>query len=161
MDYFFGILFAFIFGFFLISYVVTSLCELFLFRKAGVPGWQAFVPILNTYRLCEIAKAKDFFIWIMIVSLMSPTVTSAFEILNVEGISGLLSLLIYIIQIWLIAIVYKRIAESFGYDGWGWVILMILIAPITFLIMGLNDSKYEEPTCELFVKDYIQHFRKE
>lgn len=163
MDYFFAILMAFIaiiYGIAVIIYIVSSIGELFIFRKSGVPGWQAFIPFLNTYRLCEITKTKDFFVWIIISHVAHVAVASTTEQLELEMLGGLLNMVCYIMQIWLTAVVYKRLAESFGYEGWGWVVLMILLTPIIFLIMGLNDTKYDEPLYELTVRDYIQQFKR-
>ena len=163
MDYWFGALISIMVVsliIFIIVYIISSIGKYLLFKKSGRPGWHAFIPILNTYQICNIAHTRDFFVWMIVVTIGSPIVNSIVSaIFKGDFISSIISLIIYIIQIWMTLIVYKRLAESFGYGGWGWVILMLLLSPIIFIIMGVNDSIYVEPKDELTLKDYIQYIK--
>lgn len=133
----------------IIVYIVSCLGQFALFRKAGRSGWKAFIPFLNTYTLCELANAKEFFIWSLIISFGSPIVTNFANSLGSDILSSIVNLAVTCFTIYVYAVLYRRLADCFGFDGWAWTILILLFPFIMFLIIGFGSSQYTEPAYAL------------
>ena len=54
-----GVLF-FYFIFIVIAYVIGAILLMQIFKKAGAPGWAAWVPVYNNWKLLEIGKQHGF-----------------------------------------------------------------------------------------------------
>jgi hypothetical protein len=99
----------------LLIFIVAIAAVWRVFTKAGRPGWLAIIPLVNTVVLLQIAGKP----WWWIILLIIP----------------LLNLIILII-------VMLDLARAFGKStlfGIG----LIILAPIFFLILGFDDSKYQ------------------
>lgn len=65
--FFYGLMF--LFG--IALYVVTSLCLMRIFAKAGVKQWVAWVPFYNNWKLLEIGGQQGFWAVLTIVPIVS------------------------------------------------------------------------------------------
>lgn len=112
-----------------------------LFRKAGRPFWQGFVPFLNSFRLSQIALDNGFF---CLLSLVPNTVNLALKYLLPGNLSIFLRLTISLVPmvygIWL----QYRLAQSFG-KRTSFAVGLILLPTIFHLILAFGDAKYREP----------------
>ena len=102
----------------LIGYVIMCVGLMKMFEKAGVTGWYAFVPILNSYWVTKIATGNG---WLFLLALI-PCVGS----------------LIYCI---LLAV---KLSPAFG-CGVGTTIGLIFIPGIMYLVLGFGSAQYVGP----------------
>jgi len=86
--------------------------------KAGKPGWGAIIPIYNVYLLIKIAGRPGW--WLILY-------------------------FIPIVNIIILLLVSLDIARNFGH-GAGFGILLWLIAPIMYLVLGFGASEYKPVT---------------
>lgn len=101
-------LFAFYFLFIAVMYVVSSLALMKIFKKAGVPGWIAWVPFYNSWKMLEIGGQQGF--WAVLAIIPFANIVSAVftyiamyhigKKLDKEGVFVLLA--IFLPLVWLI-----------------------------------------------------------
>jgi uncharacterized membrane protein YhaH (DUF805 family) len=89
-----------------------------VFAKAGQPGWAALVPIYNFYILMKIAGRPAW--WLLLCFLP----------------------LINIVIFFLVA---TDLAKAFGKSAMFGVVMLFLLSPIGFLIVGFGDARYVGP----------------
>jgi hypothetical protein len=89
-----------------------------VFSKAGQPGWAALVPIYNMYILMKIAGRPAW--WLLLCFLP----------------------LINIVIFFLVAM---DLAKAFGKSSVFGVVMLFLLSPIGFLIVGFGDARYTAP----------------
>ena len=120
----------------LIRYLMISIGYSKMYRKAGVPGWKAFIPVYNTYTNYTICwNSKMFFLAAALYILLS--VLGGTEALAIQ-------LAITAAAIALIVIAVKqnvKMAKLFG-KGVGTGIALIFFPGITSLILGLGKAEY-------------------
>jgi hypothetical protein len=102
----------------LVVYVITVIGMWPTFRKAGVPGWWAIIPILNTYVLIKIAGYHGATILLFLIPIVN---------------------LIYGI------VLAVKVANAFGHGGAFGFFLLWLLSPIGYLILGFGGSAYQGP----------------
>ena len=82
---------AFVWGitiiFTIITYVIVSVCLMRIFKKAGAPGWAAWVPIYNTWKLLEIGGQQGF--WAVLAIIPFVNIVSAVFIIIAQYHIGL------------------------------------------------------------------------
>lgn len=110
-----------VFPFFLIWAAITIPCALlgwvFVFRKAGLPGWAALVPFYNIYvMVVHVAGLSK--LW-FVLTLIPPVQIIAAFLVNVE--------------------VAKRFGRSEAF-GLG----LLLLGCIYYPILGFGQAKYQE-----------------
>lgn len=54
-----------------IGYVIGALCLMRIFKKAGIPGWPAWVPIYNNWKMLEIGGQKGFWAILALVPVVN------------------------------------------------------------------------------------------
>ena len=86
-----------------------------IFQKAGKPWWGALVPIYNSYLLLKVA-----------------------------GLSGwwLLGLSVPVINLFVFAFVFHKLAESFG-KGIGYTLGLIFVSPIFFPLLAFGGARHQ------------------
>ena len=133
--YFFGdlILFGGVIGFlnaiaasFLVGYM-------YMFEKAGISGWKAFIPVYNTYILYKIAWNVKYF-WITIALVVVILLSGHYKI-------ELPNILSYIVLVIIQIMAKYKLAKVFG-KGILFTLGLIVMEPICFLILGLDGSEY-------------------
>ena len=85
-----------------------------LFEKAGVPGWHAIIPFLNTYDLCIISLAESVGLW-TVLNILLPVTRIYTDI---------------------------KLAKAFG-KGTGFGVLTFFFTWIGLPILGLGSAEYE------------------
>ncbi|MBQ9182065.1 MAG: zinc ribbon domain-containing protein [Bacilli bacterium] len=98
--------------------------------KANKPGWGAIIPIYNTYLLCQIAGINP---WWILITVLSP-------FLGFIPILGALAS--FAISIYFSILLGVSVARSFGKSD-GFAVGLILLPPVFYMILGLDNSKYE------------------
>jgi hypothetical protein len=86
-----------------------------MFEKAGQQGWVAIVPILSTFGLLKIVHRP---LWWFIL------------------------LLIPLVNVVVVVIMMVDLGRAFG-RGLGMALLLVLLTPIGFLVLGFGDARYE------------------
>ncbi len=109
-----------LFGLLLIAglYVWMSLALSEVFRKSGVEGWKAWVPILNSVVLLQLAGLSP---WALLVALVP--------------VLGWIALVV------LFALAYYRLNVAFGF-GAGMTVLAVLAAPVWASVIGWGSARW-------------------
>lgn len=113
-----GVIIALIF-IFILSYVVSSVGLMRLFKKAGIEGWKAWVPFYNTWIFLQLGGQEG---WKMIFSFI-PYV-------------GIISYVFMVISA-------NEINKKLGKDS-AFTILFVLLPPVWLLVVGLDSSKWND-----------------
>lgn len=113
-------------GFFLFAllifaaiYVLFALCLMRIFKKAGVPGWIAWVPVYNSWKLLEIGGQQGF--WAVLAFLPIVSIVSA--------------VYMYIAQ--------YHIAKKLGKGG-EFVLWAIFIPAVWYIWLAFDSSKWND-----------------
>ena len=93
-----------------------------MYEKAGQAGWVAIVPILSTFGLLKIVHRP---LWWFIL------------------------LLIPLVNVIVLVIIMVDLAKAFG-SGIGMALLLVLLTPIGFLVLGFGGARYELEPDPLF-----------
>ena len=88
------------------------------FQKAGQPGWASIIPIYNTYVMLKIVGRPG---WWLILFFIPFVGFVAFILVSID------------------------MAKSFGKDVVYGLLLLWLLAPIGYLILGFGDAEYQGP----------------
>ena len=140
---------SFILGFFLVFLVIiliigilTIIGQWKLFTKAGRKGWEAIIPVYNTYILCQISGVNPW--WIVIV-LASGFITALVPALTILG---------SIVNIYFGVLLAVSVSRSFGKSD-AYAIGIYFFAWIFYLILGFGSSKYlgPKPMQDIIFKD--------
>ncbi|QGQ21053.1 signal peptidase I [Cellulomonas sp. JZ18] len=97
--------------------VIAGLPTAGVFRKAGEPGWQGFVPILNTFVLLKIAGRP---LW------------------------WFLLLLVPVVNVVVLIVLWNDVSKSFGH-GPGFTVGLVLLPLIFLYVLWLDGSTYRGP----------------
>ena len=100
-------------------YIVTALCLMRIFKKAGVKPWIAWVPVYNSWKLLEIGGQPGF--W---------SVLAFIPIVNIVS-----SVYLYIAM--------YNIGLKLGKDG-VYVVIAIFITPVWFILLALDKSVWND-----------------
>lgn len=93
-----------------------------MFEKAGQAGWVAIIPILSTFGLLKIVHRP---LWWFIL------------------------LLVPLVNVIVLVIIMVDLARAFG-RGLGMALLLVLLTPIGFLVLGFGGARYELQPDPLF-----------
>lgn len=91
------------------------------FEKAGEPGWAGIIPIYNIYTLMKINGRPGWWVLLFFVPLVN------FVMPIIMGLDT---------------------AKSFGKDALYGILLLWLLLPIGFLILGFGDAEYVGPAAK-------------
>ena len=133
-------------GFFVIIlgaawFILRAIADWQIFKKAGIPGWHALIPFLNTYD--EYALSWNGTFGLIAAALAAATmlmpsgddVSSAVTALS--GLMGLVSLILTAIQ-------SGKLARAFG-KGTGFGVGLFFLQNIFRLILAFGDAEYQGP----------------
>ena len=100
-----------------ITYILVAIGMWPLLKKAGSPGWGGFIPVYNIYLQIKLA-----------------------------GRSGILLVLyiVPIVNIVVAIVVALGVARAFGKGALYGFLLLFLLQPIGYLILGFGGSQYTE-----------------
>ena len=133
--FFTGLLVALV-AFTVIRYLMIAIGYSRMYRKAGVAGWKAFIPIYHTYNNYKLSWNGKFFFLYMAMYILTTVLGSSEQLL--------LSLIAAAAGIALIVIAVKqnvKMAKLFG-KGTGTAILLILFPGITSLVLGFGKAEF-------------------
>ena len=120
----------------LIRYLMIAIGYSKMYRKAGVAGWKAFIPVYNTYNNYKISwNGKMFALSIALYILASVLRNPAGLFLQLVAIAVAIALLV------VIAKQNIKMAKLFG-KGTGTGIALMFFPGITALILGLGKAEY-------------------
>ncbi len=88
------------------------------FEKAGQPGWAAIIPIYNIYIILKIIGRP----WWWLLLLLIPFVNFI---------------------VWIV--IALDMGKSFGKDSLYSILLLWLLTPLGYLMLGFGDAQYEGP----------------
>lgn len=108
----------------LIIYVLICFGSYGFFKKAGQPGWAAFVPFYNWYIVLKIVGRPGWWLALYLV--------------------GFIPLVGTIVLIVLQAIICGDLARSFGH-GTGFAVLLFFFFPILAYVLSYGSSVYRGP----------------
>ena len=145
--------------FLMIGYwILTIVASWKIFKKAGEPGWKAFIPIYNIYTMYKIVGMSNW-LWGMLCASLTLSIVMA-----IDGTSNLFSmtdtqlaafnwgmhpltiiaLVVCAIFDLVVSILYSlRTSKAFGH-GVGFAVGLFLLQPIFWLILGFGSSKYNK-----------------
>ena len=120
----------------LIRYLMMAIGYSKMYRKAGVAGWKAFIPVYNTYNNYKLSWTREMFV----------LATGLYIVLNsLRGAETLVpQLAAAAAGITLIVVVVKqnmKMAKCFG-KGAGTGIALMFFPGITSLVLGLGKAEY-------------------
>jgi hypothetical protein len=100
-------------------YVVTSLFLSRIFKKAGIPGWIAWVPFYNSWKTLELGGQQGFWAVLAILPLVN-----------------------YVSLVFTYIAMY-HIGLRLGKSG-AWVVLAIFVPIVWYGILAFDSSKWDE-----------------
>ena len=104
----------------IIGYVISSLLYMLIFKKAGIEAKKAWIPFYNRWTFFELGGQEGWKSLLTFIPYVGLIISFVFEVLAVIEIS-------------------KKLDKS-PY----WSILFIFVAPIWFLILGLDSSRWND-----------------
>ncbi len=99
----------------LLVYIVLAIGLWRVFEKAGQPGWAAIVPVVNVYFLLKIGGKPWWWLLLLLIPLVNVIV--------------------------LIMLAFS-VGMNFGKGGAFSFFLLLIFAPIGYLILGFGDAAY-------------------
>ena len=103
-----------------IGYVISSLLYMLIFKKAGIDTKKAWIPFYNRWIFFELGGQEGWKSLLTFVPYVGLIISLVFEVLAVIEIS-------------------KKLDKSPA-----WSVLFIFAAPIWFLILGLDSSRWND-----------------
>ena len=107
-----------------LAIVVFSLGMYGTFKKAGQPGWAAFVPIYDYWVLLRIVGRPGWWLALALLGFIPFVGSTAVLVICV--------------------IVFNDLSKSFGHGGW-FTVGLVLLGPIFYYILWLGKSTYRGP----------------
>lgn len=101
------------------AYVISALCLMRIFKKAGVPQWIAWVPIYNTWKQLEIGGQQGFWAVLAIVPFVN------------------------IVSVIFMFIALYNIGLKLGKSG-AFVILAIFLPFVWYIWLAVDSSTWDE-----------------
>jgi uncharacterized membrane protein len=102
-----------------VAYVVTAIFLSKVFKKAGVPGWAAWVPFYNSWKLLEIGGQQGFWAILAIIPIVN------------------------IVSAVFLYIAMYHVGKKLGKDGV--FVLLAIFLPIVWLIwLAVDKSKWND-----------------
>lgn len=134
-----GSFLSFLLGFFfvmliiiLVIFLLTAIGQWKLFRKAGRRGWEALIPIYNTYILCQITGVNP---WWIVIILASGVITAIIPALSIIGT---------VANVYFGVLLAVSVARSFGKSD-GYAVGIYFFGFIFYLVLGFDSSEYLGP----------------
>ena len=130
---------SFIFGFLSVLFIIIVFIYILtviglwkMFKKAGKNGWEAIIPVYNTYTLCKITGVNP---WWIVITFVAGIITS---------FVSALSILETIVTVYFDILLAVGIARSFGKND-GYAVGIYFFGFIFYLILGFGHSNYLGP----------------
>ena len=145
-----------------IEWVLSCVGLMYMFQKAGVPKWYAWIPILNVYWIVKISFSK---IWAFIIYVSYICITIITDIIifsygmydanywlylteeNLAEIAGTIAIILILVFIILVLLwIYRiytaiQLCKVFGCST-GMVFLVAILPFIGYMVLGLGSAQY-------------------
>ena len=109
----------------IVALLFQCIARMFLFKKAGVPGWKAWIPFYSDYTLFKLTSGIG---WLFLVPLLGMCIPLVGPIVVI------------------LARVFLAAAVVYAYgSGWPFAVLYFVVPPVAELILGVNKSPYVGP----------------
>ena len=119
-----------------IRYLMTAIGYSKMYRKAGVEGYKAFIPVYNTYNNFKISlNGKMFFLYAALA--IASTMLGMFT----EGAMAIVGNVVSIGVIYIVMKQHINMAKLFG-KGFGTALALIFFPGITSLILGMGNAEF-------------------
>lgn len=122
------IVWGFILGISVISYVINGVLLGGLFKKVGIEQWRAWVPFYNTWIFLELGGQKG---WYSLLALLS----------GIPFLGFVAAIAFYVFLI----LAAVNIGNHFNKPGAGWIILYIFLSPIWLAIVAFDKEQWYGP----------------
>jgi hypothetical protein len=136
-------IFIFLGAILLTAYAVISYLLSRIFKKAGVAGWKAWVPVYNTWITLELGGQKG---WISLLLTLPGLLIMLSFIPGMESVSPLLSLLgslAYLTALVFLYIAMYKIGLHFGKEDY-FVLWAIFIPIVWYAWLAFDQSTWKE-----------------
>lgn len=153
-----GAIVAFIAVFCIIFCILMIIANWKIFKKAGEPGWKSIIPIYNVYIMFKIVNMKNWFWWLLGISIIGYIVAMVNNSAYLYGMNSveaqvidfntipvavlIVSLVEAAIYIWAGIVYCYRMSKVFGH-GLGYTLGLIFLPNIFQLILAFGSSKYD------------------
>ena len=125
----------------LLRYLLQAIGYSNMYRKAGVAGWKAFIPVYNSYNNYKISwNGKMFALAVALYILMGAS-NSTMLALQLAAAAAAIALIVVVVK------QNIKMAKLFG-KGTGTGIALIFFPGITSLILGLGKAKFQAEMIE-------------
>ena len=114
-------------------YIIFSIAQSKILKKAGLPGWMGFVPYLSTVKLFDICWEVKY----GLIMLGILTFSSFFSFL----FFGIPTAIMNVYSVVLYVNMCLRLAKSFGKSG-GFAAGLIILPFVFLMILGFDKSEY-------------------
>ena len=120
----------------LVFSIISIIGQWKTFKKAGKGGWEAIIPIYNTFVLCQITGVNPWWILIIFAGNFVLGLLSAIPVVGV-----IFTLASYALMIYFFVLLYVSTARSFGKSD-GYAAGLYFLAPIFWLLLGGKNTQY-------------------
>jgi hypothetical protein len=125
-----------------IRYLLTAIGYSKMYRKAGVAGWKAFIPVYNTYNNYKISwNGKMFFLSAALYILLTALANSTMLALQLVSAAAGIALIVVMVN------QNVKMAKLFG-KGAGTGIALMFFPGITSLVLGLGKAAFQAEMIE-------------
>jgi|GEM_PF-2109926 len=115
-----------------------------IFRKAGVPGWKAVIPVYNEYVRCRISGTRIELFAGELVFLVASLVFSIPQVAALTGGAPRISDVCFALYVFIYAVVCFNTSKSFGGDL-GLAAALLFLEPIVSIYLGFGGPTYAGP----------------
>ena len=133
-------LFAAMAAFAVIRYLITAIGFSKMYRKAGVAGWKAFIPVYSTYNNYKISWNPKMFVLYAALYIVSMIIG-----IQTEGMMAILAGAVSLGVLFMALKQNIRMAKLFG-KGNGTGIALAFFPGITSLILGMGKAEFQAQT---------------
>lgn len=139
----------------LIACIIQAVGLMAIFRKAGVPGWMAFVPILSQYKQFELFWSPTMFIVTIGITMFNSGLSFATNLIKDVNNTGanifvifvsLLSICLSLALIIINIVLEYRMTQAFG-EGMLFTVGLILLPVIFYPLLGFGAAEYQGYVC--------------
>ena len=122
----------------LAAFIVILVGKAKLFKKAGKPGWAAFVPFYGTYVLIEIAQLNW---WYFLIAIAGTILNLG----NVKGVGFLSTIASAVVNFF----IYYNLAKKFKKDSNTYGILGLFFGNIIAAVLGYSNNMEYDASIEV------------
>lgn len=132
---------GFVIGFALLFYILVAIASWKIFKKAGISGWKALIPIWNAYLLFKLSSSTKYFWYILLSAFIQGFLVALFEVNTI--IVNIVEIVTSFAIIYFDYIFSMNLAKSFG-KSTKFAIGLFFLPNIFQLILGFGKAEYKK-----------------